>query len=187
MRKAAIIILSLVCLVGCKLHDDYTGEPFLHMEYTLDGEHHVYEDWGHVLSGFFRNSFGAVSRGDGLGLLTLDVNESIACFDLGTEKLGLYVESNKPFFIDGKRYDYYHREGTKVCYYLESQRVVLTEGWYSFTRHTVEPYCSFDFRFEFHGSDSDGMPVDVTEGIIQVGRRFQRGDISGLVKKEAEL
>ena len=156
----------------------------VHLEYTIDGEHHVYEDWGHLLKGYYGDSFEADSWGNGLGLLTLDINESIARFDLCAEKLELYVESNKPYFIDGKRYDYYHRDGTKICNY---QQAVLTEGWFSFTRHTIEPYCRFDFRFEFHGTDNDGMPVDITEGIIQVGRRFQRGGISDLVKKEEEL
>lgn len=186
MKKAWIALLSLLCLAGCRLHDDYTGEPYIRIEYTLNGEHQIYEDWGHEEVGLLSNFFVPYTTGRGLSLLNLAENESVAFFELHTRTIFLYLESNKPYFIDGKQYVYYQREGTSGCCVASYPYTALSEGWFSITRHTTEPYCRFDLSFELHGMDGN-QPVDITEGIIQVGRRFQKGSISGLIKKEGEL
>ena len=155
------------------------------MEYTVDGEHYVIEDWGYLDKGFLGYGMYSNCIGSGLRLLQLDINESVAAFELVTGELSLRLESNLPYFIDGRRYNYVHRMGAAESILSKPANATVTEGWFSLTRHTTEPYCRYDVLFELHANGTD-REYDITDGIIQVGRRFQRDDVSNLIKTEEQ-
>ena len=49
----------------------------------------------------------------------------------------------------------------------------------------AEPYCRYEVRFEFT-CQGEQRTFEITDGIIQVGRRFQ-ADIKSLIKSPDEL
>ena len=173
-----------MCLSGCRLHDKYTGEPFIHLEYTVEGEHFVYEDWG-VLWG--PRSFGARSGGGGLQSRKIDANESQARFGLVTDYITLWLPCDWRFFTDGKRYEYKadpqsNRPNTCILDIPENS-ARMTKGWYTLTRNSTEPYCTYEVHFEFT-CRGEQREFEVTDGIIQVGRRFQENGVESLIKNE---
>ena len=181
------MLSALLCLTGCRLHDDYTGEPFFRLEYTVEGEHYVYEDWGHIQPGYLLSSsyFEPDSFNTGLYSRNADANESVAFFSMQTLYLSLFLASDWRFFTDGKRYTYnedLQKQGLEGCtlYYPRDARI--TGGWYSLTRNSSEPYGVYDVRFEFTCRDGEGDFM-LSDGIIKVGRRLQR-DVKSLIKNE---
>lgn len=185
MRRVAIVLFALISLTGCRLHDDYTGEPFFRLEYTVEGEHFVYEDWGRIERGFLNSSFAPVSFGTGLYSRSVDANESVACFELWSSYLSLRLESDWRFFTDGKRYEYREdpqKQGLDGNTLHEPQEARITEGWYSFTRKCSEPYGVYEICFGFKCHGNDGF-FEITDGIIKVGRRLQ-ADVKDFIKSE---
>ncbi len=185
MKKIVFLILALSFLTSCRLHDKYTGEPLIHIEYTVDGEHFVYEDWGHIEAGFLSDRFKADSKGN-LRSQIVDANESIAVLALDTSCISLYLESDWRFFTDSKRYEYKEdpqKQGLDGCKLIQPKQGTITGGWYTLTRKCVEPYCTYDLHFEFTGRNSEGE-FAITDGIIQVGRRFQQTGVDGLIRNE---
>lgn len=179
MRKLWILAFALLWLTGCSLHDEYTGEPFIRLEYTVNGEHFIWEDWGHVQSYFLSSDFVSDSYG---ALYLNDVNKEncFTVFQMANTYLSFELNSPEQCFYEGLKYELDSRSQFSIHL---PENVPMTEGWFFFTRHTAEPYCKFDMRFEFRGTQN-GQPYRVSEGVIQVGRRFQRTDISNLIKKE---
>ena len=179
MRKLWTLAFALLCLTGCRLHDDYTGEPFIRLEYTVNGEHFIWEDWGYVHSYILSSEFISNSHG---GLFLNDVNKEncFTVFQLANSYLSFELNSPEQCFYEGLRYELDSRSSFSI---RKPDALTFTGGWFFFTRHTVEPYCKFDMHFEFWGTQN-GHTYRVTEGVIQVGRRFQRTDISNLIKKE---
>lgn len=177
MKKASCLLLALICLCGCRLHDDYTGEPFLRLEYTAEGDHAVYEDWGLRMG----NSFGSACSGGGLQLKD-NANGGQACFILDIERLDLYLESRVPYFTEGRKYDYKSAENGQGSFFEGSFGTArITDGWFLFTRRSSQPYCPYELHFEFNGKDGQGLPFSIKDGCIQVGRRYRK-DIGGLIK-----
>ena len=183
MRSIIAILIAAVCLAACRPDNTYTGEPYIHMEYTVDGQHYVAEDWGRLEKTFLGYDMFSNCSGGGLRLLQLDINESVAVFELGTKELSLRLESDRPYFIDGRRYEYFQRIDAAESFLCRPANATVTKGWFSLTRHTTEPYCRYDVMFELHAEGTDG-DYEITDGIIQVGRRFQRYDVSSLIKTE---
>ena len=182
MRKAATLLIALFCFTGC-LHDNYTGEPFIHMEYTAYGVRYEYEDWGRMWGVW---SFGPISGGNGLQSKQIDANESQARFGLQTDNLTLWLPCDWRFYTDGKRYEYKadpqsNRPYTCILDVPETAR--MTKGWYILTRKSTEPYCTYEIHFEFTCNGEQG-PFEITDGIIQVGRRFQSTNVKEFIKDE---
>ena len=188
MRKTVLSALVLLCLAGCKMHDDYTGEPFIHLEYTMNGEHCVYEDWGRTERSFLGSYYAPISGGDGLNYWEPADNQGYILFTLNNKHLSFQLMDNQPYFVDGRRYQFKPADesGSFPCSIYKPVEIRIDEGWFSFTRYTTEPYCRYDIHFECRGVKDD-QSYEVTEGIIQVGRRFQHNDVKGLIKKEEEL
>lgn len=189
MRKTVLLLLALSFLAGCRPHDDYTGEPCIHMEYTVDGEHYVYEDWGHIAPGYILSSgrFEPDSEG-GLSSKSAGEGQSTACFDLRSNGIQLRLESPQSFFVDGRQYQYKQdpqKQGLDLCVLYKPEKAAMTEGRYSFSRKCSEPYCRYEVRFEFT-CQGEQRTFEITDGIIQVGRRFQ-ADIKSLIKSPDEL
>ncbi len=181
MRRIVAVFIAAICLAACKPDNTYTGEPFVHIEYTVDGQHYVYEDWGHLEY----YSMEPYSFGSGIRLLNLSSNQSVAIFELKTNDMSLLLASNGPVFIDGRRYEYYYLQNTKHSTFRLPADAVVSDGWFSITRHTTEPYCRYDVRFELH-ANGNNREYDITDGIIQVGRRFQGNDVKNLIKQEEQ-
>ena len=171
-----VLLLAFLCLTGCKLHDNYTGEPFIRVEYTVDGKHYEYEDWGKLGPGylFMKESFEPLSGG-GLSTIYVDEQSSVARFLISNEFLFLNLESPDKDFIDGRKYEItpFLFQEPSPSHFTVPAKANVTSGWFSLHRKTVEPYCVYDVRFEFH-CKGPNAEYDVTEGIVQVGRRFQR-------------
>ena len=180
MKRVIIILFALLWFTGCR--SIYNGEPFTRIEYTLNGDRFVYEYWGYIYGG---SHFDSESKAS-LYLDSRTPNEETCRFSFSSQYISLQFEVPGLYLIDGQRYDYYPRIGSFSCLLNKPQEVVLTSGWFSMTRHTVEPYCRYDVHFELHGEDA-GNSIDITDGIIQVGRRMDASDISGIIKKEEEL
>ncbi|MBR4826937.1 MAG: hypothetical protein IKZ91_03530 [Bacteroidales bacterium] len=183
MRKAVLLLLAALSLTACRLHDKYTGEPFIHLEYTVGGERFVYEDWGVMWSSYY---FGAESGGAGLQHKQIDANTTQARFGLETDYLTLWLPCDKPYYTDGKVYEYKYDPQSRrpyTCILDVPQTGRLTKGHYSLTRKCSKPYCTYEVHFEFTCKGGQG-DFEVTDGVIQVGRRFQEKDISNFIKSE---
>ena len=185
MRRIIALMIAAACLAACRPYDTYTGEPYVHMEYTIDGQHYVFEDWGHLENVLFGSHMSPDSYGGGLKLQQMDINESVAFFELETKEMVLRFASNKLYFIDGMRYEYSNMIDAVKSYLRQPEEAIVTGGWFSLTRHTAEPYCRYDVLFELHAWGAD-REYDITDGIVQVGRRFQDSDITNLIKTEGQ-
>lgn len=182
MRKTLLLLFAMTCLAGC-IHDDFTGEPFIHLEYTVNGERFEYEDWGEMRSD---RVFGPVSQGQGLQPKQIDANESQARFGLETPNLTLWLPCDWRFYTDGKRYEYKTDPQSRrpyTCILDVPQTARITKGWYILTRKSTEPYCTYEIHFEFTCDGGQGE-FEVKDGIIQVGRRFQRERITDFIRNE---
>lgn len=180
MKKYFFLLSALLCLGACKLHDDYTGEPFVRLEYTLDNEHTVYEDWGRMLG----TAFGPVCSGS-LQTVELGQNESIVRFSLYSPLLELVFDNDRGGFTDGRRYDYSPYEWSEPCV-LYSEQAKAIGGWYIFTKKVTEPYCPYEVHFELTFSDGK-RNYELTDGCIQMGRRMRGAGSKSLIKKPGEL
>ena len=185
MRRLATLLLAVICLAGC-MHDDYTGEPFFILEYSLDGDRIVYEDWGSLRPGLFGSSLIASHESAGLHTRGAGSGQSVACFDITTSAIRIAFETGQGAFIEGKRYEYENNpqkgewdSGVSMLYSPAKARV--EEGWYSFSRKCSEPFGRYEVYFEFT-CRNDQQTFEIRDGVIKVGRRFQ-GDVSNLIKK----
>ena len=174
MKKAVCLLITLICLCSCALHDDYTGEPFVSLEYTVDENTVKYEDWGELF-GYGTNRFSPSSTG-GLYLQS-NPNGGEAHFVIETELITLNLETSAAYFTDSKRYSLTPQESSYGY-------VPATNGWCFLTTKSSEPYCTFEAHFEFDCSDGQNV-YHITDGCIRVGRRFQK-DIQGLIKKPSQ-
>lgn len=192
MKRLAAMLLAIVCIAGC-MHDDYTGEPFYIIEFTLDGERIHYEDWGLVRGGFLGSSLIVSYESPGLHLKDPGTGQKIACFKLINPKLiDLCFESDQASFVEGMRYTYKDdpqkkiwEEGVSMIHKSKENGVPedarITDGWYSFSRKSSEPYGRYEVYFEF-SCQGEQRTLEIKDGIIQVGRRFQ-GDMSSMIRK----
>ena len=185
MKRIVLLFLALSCLASCRLHDDYTGEPFIHLEYTVGSERFVFEDWGHIYPGFLSDSFGPYSQ---CSLYSQQVafNQSIATLSLSSDCLNLYLESDRHFFTDGKRYVYKESPQKEACSLIQPKQGTAMSGWYSLTRKCTEPYCSYDVHFEFTCRNGE-EEFEITDGILQVGRRCRQSGVKNFIKNEDNI
>ena len=174
-------------MTGCSPHSDYTGEPCIHLEYTIGDTHYVYEDWGTIEPRLFGSAYVPESGGPGLYMELLTENQSVACIDLYNLYMSLHLESTRTYFIDGKKYEYHPADADEMNCLYKPEPMKVTDGWFSITKKTAEPYCRYDIRFEFKCQNGQQQVFDVTDGYIQVGRRFQSSDVRSMIKSEAEL
>ena len=184
MKKYFLLFVLLGCLTGCRLYDKYTGEPLAIMEYTLDGDHHSYEDWGYVRQDLFGKSFLSNING-GLHLRATAQDQNVAVFEMRIEDLQLSLQSSGAAFIDGKRYEY-QKFGTMADSYFThgAETSTLESGWYSFSRTSTNPCCSYELRFEFTFKGPNST-YELKDGIIQIDRRFQRLESGKLIAPSA--
>ena len=179
MRRFAPLLLALLCLCSCKLHDDYTGAPFIHLEYMVDGQRIEYEDWGFVyLNHFYAESSCCL-------WLEENPNGGSARFQLQSNYLTLSLNEQKSWFTEGARYTLSPKDNdTASQNYMKGQYgdATITGGWYMFTRKSSEPYCSYELHFQFTCDDGQST-FEATDGILQVGRRTQHLKKGELIKE----
>lgn len=177
MKKATCLLVMLLCLCSCRLYDKYTGEPFIGMEYTVDGERVEYEDWGKLYGTY---SFYALSSG-GLSLRN-NPNGGEAHLSLTVEHISLNLGTPSTSFTDSRRYSI--PSGEDNYYEGVYGNAAATEGWCYLTTKSSEPYCTYEVHFEFTCYDGQNT-YRITDGCIRVGRRFQE-NIKGLIKKSSQ-
>lgn len=177
MRRIAPLLLALLSLCSCKLHDDYTGEPFIHLEYVVDGQRFEYEDWGFVSGNHF------YAESSCRLWLEENPNGGSARFQLQSNYLTLSLDEQKSWFTDGNRYQLSDKDNAGQNY-MKGQYgdATITGGWYMFTRKSSEPYCSYELHFQFTCDDGQST-FEATEGILQVGRRMQYIKKGELIKE----
>lgn len=186
MKRIFILLLTLFCLSACRTHDDYTGEPCVSMEYKIDGEQVCFEDWGRIINGVLGDSFQPLSFGRGLWQ-ECTPDDTVACFELQLKSLSLKLKSDKKVFVNEKRYLFeVGEEGLKPgnYVYVGSERVWFVNGWFSLQRYSKNPYCCYEVHFEFTGKGANGT-FELTDGRIEMGRRFQYIDSRKLIVDEA--
>ena len=105
-------------------------------------------------------------------------NQGVASFSLYNELVDFYVSSDRAYFLDSKRYS---RKDAGIYIHLQEGTIQAKEGWYCFTRNTSEPYCRYEVHFEFTCQGQYGT-YEITDGVIQVGRRFQSAEVKNLIR-----
>lgn len=176
MKKLFAFLPFFLCIAACYPKDDYTGEPFLREEFTVNGQHYSWEDWGYLYGGLLGKNFQPNTEGQGISAESINDSLRIAVFHLETPHITYNLTNFSSFFYDGRVYQYQKdtltgfRNGTPHIQNPVNARI--ESGWYSFTRQCVEPYDSYVLRFEFDCIDGQGCIVQVRDGIVEMGRRF---------------
>ena len=177
MKRVAVLFLFLFCLTACVWRDNFPGEPCVRLEYTVNGERVTYEDWGGWQSGLFSKSYRPRTEGSGL-TLSSSGNQGVASFVLYNGWIKFRASSDRAYFLDSKRYPCKDAEILLNCKGFFYKPL---DGWYCFTRNTSEPYCRYDVHFEFTAEGPNETYV-ITDGVLQVGRRFQSAEVKNLIK-----
>lgn len=175
MKKLLSAISALLVLVSCQSKDDYTGEPFLRISYTVDGEPFSWEDWGETRPSFLGSYFAPESEGSGLLPHTQADSSVLASFTLGYnnhQPLDIYIDSNLPYFTENTKYSLPQQQFYSVLLMQHPGEAVAFDGWFSFSRKVSEPFGCYSMSFCFDCATSAGDTLAVRDGNIEVYRRF---------------